>query len=98
MEHAEHAEPEPHGSHVEAGEPTQPWTSVDEFSARLGVSRWTIVRAFHRGHVPGIKVGATYKLLAAFADEIVTLVHAGHGIDFEQFSADWIKRARELAS
>lgn len=110
MEHAEHTDhpaATPHAEHaITAGlrnaarqdGSANRWTTVGDTSERLGVSRWSVIRAFHNGLIPGIKFGTTYKLLAAFVDELVALVHAGHGVDFEEFAAQWVAKAKEMAS
>jgi hypothetical protein len=109
MQHAEHAERTVIAMHGQPDRHPEPdadadvsiWTSVDDTAARLGVSRWTVIRAFQAGSIPGIKFGATYNLLRVFVDDLVALVHAGNGVDFEHFAESWRALrtdAKEMAS
>lgn len=50
---------------------TEPWLSVEEIAAHLGVSKETLYRWLEKGRIPAHRVGKLWKFKASEVDEWV---------------------------
>lgn len=50
---------------------TEPWLSVEEIAAHLGVSKETIYRWLEKGRIPSHRVGKLWKFKTAEVDDWV---------------------------
>ena len=51
--------------HVETREPRPQYVTVAEVAARLRVSNMTVYRLVQSGNLPAVRVGRSYRILAA---------------------------------
>ncbi len=58
----------------------EPWLSVEEIAAHLGISKETVYRWLEKGRVPAHRVGKLWKFKAADVDEWVKNGDAASGI------------------
>lgn len=79
------------------GQQTHDLMPIKSAAARLNVSEATIRRAFDAGAFPGLQIGRSYRVSRPFIEALLAEVRAGRRVVFEEFAAQWLAKASEVA-